>query len=91
MQPKYDAGTRVRVRVGKQAEVIGYADLRRFDNATGTVVDCRTVVAYPLYPAGLEDASVSPNIRLHVYTVEVEGGILLSGIVEESLEAHLTL
>ena len=90
IEPKYNAGTKVRVRLKKQLEVIGYATLRRFDNATGTVVDCRTVLAYPLYSAGTERESVVPDVRLHVYKVEIQGGIILSDLEEESLEEYLS-
>ena len=87
-QPKYSSGTKVRVRAKMQLEVIGHATLKRLDNATGTVVDCRTVLAYPLYSAGRERESFVPNVRSHVYTVEIEGGILLSDLEEESLEEY---
>jgi hypothetical protein len=62
----------------------------RFDNATGTVVDCRTVLAYPLNSAGRQRESFVPNVRSHVYTVEIEAGTLLSDLEEESLEEYLS-
>jgi hypothetical protein len=88
MQPRYEKGTRVRVRVGDKAAYAGNHDMRRYDNATGTVVDCQTVVAFSAYATGLEMGPGGPDMRLHMYTVEVEGGILLAGLVEDYLEEN---
>ncbi len=88
MQPKYNAGTKVKVKIGDQPEYAANPTLRRFDKATGTVVDCKTVVAFSAYAREVEQAYSGPNLRLYMYTVEVEGGILLAGLVEDSLEEH---
>jgi len=89
MQPRYDKGTKVRVRMGDKAAYSGSPQMRRYDNAMGTVVDCQTVVGFSARSTGIETRSAGPDIRLFMYTVEVDGGILLAGVVEDYLEERL--
>ncbi len=88
MQPRYNKGTKVRLRMADRA---GYAEsphLKRYDNATGTVVDCQTVVAFSASSTRLETGSAGPDMRIFMYTIEVEGGVQLAGLVEDYLEEH---
>lgn len=90
MQPKYNAGTRVNVKIGDQPGYAGNPGMKRFDKATGTVVDCKTVVAFSAYTRQVEEAHPGPSLRLYMYTVEMESGVILAGLAEDSLEEHLS-
>jgi hypothetical protein len=80
---KYVRGSRVRIRSSRS---MGdpYSNMWQYVNLTGEVVSSESVPAYLVKSWAIE--AIGAVQMLQVYTVRLDMGVELEGVIEESLE-----
>jgi hypothetical protein len=80
---KYACGSKVRIRSSRS---MGdpYSNMWQYANLTGEVVSSESVPAYLVKSWAIE--AIGAVQMLQVYTVRLDMGVELDGVIEESLE-----
>jgi len=83
MTPKYESGSRVRIRIAEWSRG-PYSDLWKYENETGEIVGSSQVVAFYVRPWAIDVNDIAHVLQ--VYRVHLDTGFEIDQVIEDCLE-----
>ncbi len=85
MEPKYAAGTKVRIKAHDFLGTVLDPEMQNYENMAGEVVDSINIVAFIRDPWAKIGGS-DQRISIYHYTVRISDKVILYNITEDCLE-----
>ncbi len=85
MEPKYSAGTRVRIRAHDYLGRVSDPKIQNYENMTGEIIESTNIVAFIAEPWA-RIRGTTTRISIYHYTVKINEQIILHDISEYCLE-----